>query len=107
MKTIPEIKEEIKVLQDQIDNFELDPYDFEDSYREFLDEMEGDIKVAGITFQASRIIEELDPTAFRCGLLDYIDGIDPKDSEDYQALVEELEQLESELEEMEADTDEE
>jgi hypothetical protein len=31
--------------------------------------------VAGLSFCASRIIEELDPVAFRCGVCDYADGL--------------------------------
>lgn len=42
----------------------------EEQYREMLNE-EGDVKVCGMTFSPSRILEELDPTAFRCGFNDF------------------------------------
>ena len=44
----------------------------EDDYREMLDES-GDIEVCGQTFSPSRILEEMDPTAFSCGFNDFQD----------------------------------
>lgn len=40
-------------------------------YREFLNEVEEEVIIAGCTFSPSVILEELDPVAFRCGYLDY------------------------------------
>jgi hypothetical protein len=54
---------------------ELKPIDLEELYREMLDECEPEVKVAGLSFCASRIIEELDPIAFRCGVSDYADSL--------------------------------
>ena len=54
---------------------ELDPIDTEQRYRDMLDECEPEVKVGGLTFAVSRVIEELDPVAFRCGVLDYIDSL--------------------------------
>ena len=54
---------------------ELKPIDLEELYREMLDECEPVVKVAGLSFSASRIIEELDPIAFRCGVSDYADSL--------------------------------
>ena len=42
----------------------------EDDYADYLDEVLGDIEVGNLTFQASLIIRELDPIAFRCGMSD-------------------------------------
>ena len=53
---------------------ELKPIDLEELYREMLDECEP-VEVAGLSFCASRIIEELDPIAFRCGVSDYADSL--------------------------------
>ena len=47
----------------------------EKSYRECLDEW-GSIRVAGTDFEASEILEKLDPVAYSCGLNDYADGMD-------------------------------
>ena len=54
---------------------ELDPVDLEQLYRDMLDECEPEVKVAGLSFCASRIVEELDPVAFRCGVCDYADSL--------------------------------
>lgn len=62
-----------KLLARITDN--LTPLDTEDMYRSMLEECYGDIEVAGLTFSAARIVEELDPTAFRCGLVDYVDSL--------------------------------
>lgn len=95
------IKVQILLLTDKIDNFELDPDDFSDQYDEMLDDVHGEF----MGFDASQILKEMDHTAYRCRLLDYVDGLDEdeekmKDS-DYAEWTEEKEGLESELEELE------
>jgi len=97
---IEEVKRQIKSKQAEIDNFEIDPDEFEEQYCEMLDS-EGPVKVAGLTFDASAIIREMDPTAYRCGLNDYVDSIDKADCKDYQELEEQLEELENELSDLE------
>lgn len=99
-KKIDGKKAEIMEKQAEIDGFELDPDDFIDQYEEMLNE-EGPVKVAGLTFEASQIIKELDPTAYRCGLNDFVDSLDKEDTEEYQKLEEELEELEDELADLE------
>lgn len=54
-------------------------YDANNQYDEFLDEMYGEIVVnydAGLSWQASRVVKEMDPTAYRCGLNDWLDSAD-------------------------------
>ena len=99
-KEIEELKAKIKAKQAEIDNFEIDPDDYENEYCEMLNE-EGPVKVAGLTFEADQIIRELDPTTYRCGLVDYVDSIDKTELTEYIELEEELEELENQLEEME------
>ena len=53
---------------------EVDPEDFTDQYDEVLNES-GEIVAGGITFDPAEILKEMDPTAYRCGLLDYVDSI--------------------------------
>lgn len=45
---------------------------------------EGPVQVAGMTFYASRIIQSLDPIAYRVGFFDWLDGegIDSDDLDD-------------------------
>lgn len=91
-----ELELRIAELKRQIDTFEIDQDKYKESYKELIDER-GPVFVAGMKFTASRILEELDPIAFRCGLNDYVDSLSLSDDEDYQALESELEELEDEL----------
>lgn len=95
------IKAQILLLTDKMDNFELDPEDFTDQYDEMLDDVDGEF----MRFAASQILKEMDPTAYRCGLLDYVDGLDQDEEkmkdDDYAEWTEEKENLESEIEELE------
>jgi len=95
---------EIEVKQREIDRFEIDPDEHEEDYRVSLDS-EGDVNVCGLTFLPSQIIEELDPTAYRCGLVDYVDGLEVSDDPAYKKLEEELEALKDELAYLEGELD--
>ena len=99
-KEIEELEEKINLKKMELDNFEIDPDDYTEQYDDFLNE-EGTVRVAGLEFDPAQIVKELDPTAYRCGLVDYVDGIEKSDVKEYQELEEELEELENQLEEME------
>lgn len=43
----------------------------ESQYADMIDECNEAVVVCGITFNASSILQECDPVAFRCGLGDY------------------------------------
>lgn len=43
----------------------------ESEYCDYIDECYEAVQVAGITFDASKVLQECDPVAFRCGLGDY------------------------------------
>ena len=43
-------------------------------YIDMIDGIYGEINV-GVTFNASRVLRELDPIAFRCGFNDYMDSL--------------------------------
>lgn len=90
----------IEQLNNKIENFEIDPEDHENDYDDLLDEG-GAVMVGGCEFLPSRILRELDPIAYRCGLNDYVDGIDLSDDANYCDLCDELADLEAELEEVE------
>ena len=53
---------------------ELLEWEAEQRYEDFLDELYGEIETAGMTFWTGRALKELDPTAFRCGMLDWADS---------------------------------
>jgi hypothetical protein len=57
----------------------LDSISYEDAilaYDEILDDCEGPIMIAGSIFSASAILKELDPVAYREGLMAYYDCMD-------------------------------
>ena len=51
----------------------------EDEYEDVLNEIYGTVEVCGMTFDSGAILRELDPTAFRCGQVDYEDSLEPEE----------------------------
>jgi hypothetical protein len=47
----------------------------DDLYDEWLDEALGEVKIGTLTYQASRVLKEVDPTAYRCGFGDFTDSM--------------------------------
>ena len=98
---IAELSQQAKALQAQIDGFELDPDDYAEQYEEMLDDCHGDF----LGMNASYILKEMDPVAYRCGLLDYLDSLDQDeekmDNDECLELFDQLEDIESEIEELE------
>ena len=88
---------EIENKQSEIDYFELEESDYESSYDDMLDKCYTEV----FNILPSRILSECDPIAYRCGLYDYLDGLDVSDDANYQKLEQELEELQAELEELE------
>ena len=86
----------------QQSQIELDPVDFADQFNDMLDES-GTVEAGGYSFYPSRILEELDPVAYRCGLNDFIDSLDVEDSDEYKALQTEIDQLQSDIEDLESE----
>jgi len=84
-------------LKKDLETFEIDQDKHEEAYKELIDES-GPVLICGMSFTASRILEEVDPIAFRCGLNDYVDSLDVTEDEEYKELEEKLADLESELE---------
>lgn len=71
-----------------------------EEYGDYIDEIYEPVKVAGMKFNVSRILEELDPVAWRCGKGDYESELDSElqaaiDNEDDS----EIEWIDDELEE--------
>jgi hypothetical protein len=44
-----------------------------DRYRDEIDQF-NEVKIFGMSFCASRVLEELDPIAFNCGFSDWLDA---------------------------------
>ena len=99
------------------------PRDMDAAYREALDEIYSFKSVGGpfACMQPSRVLEECDPTAYRCGFSDWLDSeevteigdeyFDSKELEDIReqvadALDSEITDLESAIEDLEDDLEE-
>lgn len=86
---------------------ELEPVDLEQLYRDMLDEYEPEVRVGGLSFCASRIVEELDPVAFRCGVCDYADSlVNESITEEIEGNHYDLKEAEEIVEEVEAEAEE-
>ena len=104
-----EMKEqEIRKMQALIANkekqqsqIELDPDDYVTQFDESLDESIPEIEIGCLTYSPSHVLKNVDPTAYRCSLVDYIDSLDVEDSDEYKALQDEIDQLQSDIEDLE------
>jgi hypothetical protein len=63
---------------------ELDALDMDERYKNMLDDCCEPCKVGYITFDPSRVLEELDPIAYSCGFNDYVGN------EESEGVVEEI-----------------
>jgi len=111
MRTAEQIADEIEVINSEIsdinssiENFELDDEKYVEQYRDSLnDEV---VVISGISFDPAQILEELDPTAYNEGLSNYIDSLSLTDDDEYNELVNNLDELETKLDELEDELDE-
>ena len=76
-----EMKEqEIRKMQALIANkekqqnqIELDPDDYEDQFDESLDDSIPEIEIGSLTYSPSYVLKNVDPTAYRCSLNDFVE----------------------------------
>ena len=61
---------------DQLDSMGLDELlsIFGDAYIEIFNDIHGEVEVAGCTFPAAQVLQEMDPIAFEQGFLEYVDS---------------------------------
>ena len=52
----------------------LDDYDLHELFDSMLDELYGTVEVAGLTFDVVTMIKELDPIAYLCSYVDWLDA---------------------------------
>jgi hypothetical protein len=93
MKDIDEIKAEIERLEAR--KIELENNENTDEYDDMLDDSYGEVDICGMKYQSSRVLKELDPTAYQCGMNDYNDSA-------ITEINEEIEQLEADIKDAEA-----
>lgn len=48
---------------------------YKDAYNEMLDDCGAPFRVGSMTYPASSTLEEVDPTAYRCGFADWTDSL--------------------------------
>lgn len=61
VKTLEEV---LGMIEENID---------EESYDEMLNEVYGEVVFGTLSYLASQVLEAVDPIAYRCGFLDYVD----------------------------------
>ena len=50
-------------------------------YDEMLDDTYGCVSVAGLEYETSRVLKDIDPIAYREGLFDYVDSLEDENGE--------------------------
>jgi hypothetical protein len=53
---------------------EISDRDLHEIYDDFLDEINPKVMINGISYQVSDTFKKIDPTAYRCGFNDWLDG---------------------------------
>lgn len=96
------LEDQKKAKQKELDSFELDPEDYTEQYDSDLDEL-NEINIGSLTYSASYVLKNIDETAYRCGLNDYVDSLDKEEQKEYKELESELEQIEEELDDAQAE----
>jgi predicted nucleic acid-binding Zn-ribbon protein len=98
---IRKMQAQIADKEKQQSNIEIDPDDFADQFDDSLDESIPEIEIGCLTYSPSHVLKNVDPTAYRCSLNDFVDSLDVEDSDEYKALQEEIDQLQSDIEDLE------
>ena len=57
----------------------MEEWELEESYDDMLDDAYGTVEVAGMTYDTSRILKNVDPIAYRVGMADYADSLTSND----------------------------
>jgi len=63
-------KQKLQILQNG-NVTEYSERELEEQYRDMLDDVYGEIDICGYKYPAGKALADIDPTAFRGGLLDY------------------------------------
>ena len=88
------LRETLRDLEAERNNFSPDSDDYEEQFDEYLDELVP--KFFG--HPPSSVLKEVDPVQYSEEFSNYVDTLDVEDDEGYQNLVEEIESLEEEIE---------
>lgn len=96
------LKEEIEMKREELDEMELDPDDYIEQYEDMLKECytekgDGNIYIGNLCYNIAHVLKKVDPIAYRCGLTEYVDSVDITETADYNELEEEISDMELEL----------
>ena len=94
---------QVSDLESQQSKIELNPDDYEDQFDDMLDDSIPEIEIGCLTYLPSHVLKNVDPTAYRCSLNDFVDSFDVEDSDEYKELQEEIDQLKYDIEELESE----
>ena len=61
----------------QQSQIELDPDNYEDQFDDMLDDSIPEIEIGCLTYSPSHVLKNVDPTAYRCGLNDFVNNYYP------------------------------
>lgn len=103
-RSIRESVEEIGTLNFHKNNFEPDPEDFEEQFNDYLDTEYGIIKIGYTYISPSDAFRSCDLTAYEIYRNDWVESwfeSRPEDFEEYQDILNEIEEEEARLEELE------
>lgn len=99
------LKEEaLKEVQEAINSFEYTAS--EDEFNAYVDANWPEVEVMGMMFSPSRVLQELDETAWRCEKANYESSYDIESCDEYIGLQDELAEIELEIAEINAELDE-
>ena len=87
---------EAKTKLKEIENYEVDPYDLEDEYCAALNDEP--VHIGGLTYDPADVLKAVDPTAYRCGLIEYADLVDRSDTQGFKDLLEDLDEIRDRIE---------
>lgn len=54
----------------------LQDYELEELYKDFIDETTEPVKIWGMEYSPSQVLQDVDPIAYRVGFNDWLDGLD-------------------------------
>ena len=54
----------------------LQDYELEELYKQFIDETTEPVKIWNMEYDASRVLYEIDPIAYRVGFSDWLDSLE-------------------------------
>lgn len=99
-RNIRESVEEIASLEYRRDSYEPDPEDFENEFNDYLDNQYGYIKIGYIYISPSEAFRKCDLTAYEIYRNEWVESwfeSNPKDFEEYQDILKEIEEEETRL----------